>query len=154
MAEHLPKQLLWFQILFCSVYSVSIFCKIGADGYTGTVVLMVFNFCSQIFGIFVISKVHICGLTILDTITGHTTCFLQLFKCGRKPLLLLGVLIMGGALASAGTLIRAVDLEETLELNLGRTIAGYVVIALVTLYISANTSTIAQVISRVCSHRV
>ena len=58
---------------------------------------------------------------------------------------------MGGALASAGTLIRAADLEEILELNLGRTIAGYVVIALVTLYISANTSTIAQVTLWVCS---
>lgn len=61
---------------------------------------------------------------------------------------------MGGALASAGTLIRAADLEDTLELTLGRTIAGYVVIALVTVYISANTSTIAQVTLRVCSHRV
>ena len=72
-------------------------------------------------------------------------------KCGRKSLLLLGVLVMSVALASAGTLIRAADLEETLELNLGRTIAGYVVIGLVSLYISANTSTIAQVISTVCS---
>ena len=140
-------------LLSFSVYSVSIFCKVGADGYTGTVVLMVFNFCSQIFGIYVISKVYIVW-SYYSTIIGYTTCFLQPFKCGRKPLLLLGVLVMGGALASAGTLIRAVDLEETLELNLGRTIAGYVVIALVTLYISANTSTIAQVISRVCSHRV
>ena len=61
---------------------------------------------------------------------------------------------MGGALASAATLIRAVDLEETLELNLGRTIAGYVVIALVTLYLSANTSTIAQVTLRVYSHKI
>ena len=61
---------------------------------------------------------------------------------------------MGGALVSAATLIRAVDLEEILELSLGRTVAGYVVIALVTLFLSANTSTIAQVILRVCSHRV
>lgn len=107
---------------------------------------MVFNFCSQIFGIYIISKVH----TIVTIILRYNHS-LQFSKCGRKPVLLLGVLVMGGALASAGTLIRTADLEEILELNLGRTIAGYVVIGLVTLYISANTSTIAQVTSWVCS---
>ena len=55
-------------------------------------------------------------------------------------------MVMGGALAAAATLIRAVDLEETLNLSVGRTVAGYFVIALVTLYVAANTSTIAQVI--------
>ena len=94
---------------------------------------------------------HTCLIT-LDTITDNTNP--QLLKYGRKPLLLLGALVMGGALVSAATLIRAVDLEETLELNLGRTIAGYVVIALVALYLSANTSTIAQVILRVYSHKI
>lgn len=61
---------------------------------------------------------------------------------------------MGGALVTAATLIQAVDLEGALELSVGKTVAGYFVIALVTLFVSVNTSTIAQVISRVCSHRV
>ena len=47
-----------FMIVKLSVYSVSIFCKLGVDGYVGTVVLMSANFCAQIFGIFIISKVH------------------------------------------------------------------------------------------------
>ena len=55
---------------------------------------------------------------------------------------------------TAATLIQAVDLEGALELSVGKTVAGYFVIALVTLFVSVNTSTIAQVISRVCSHRV
>ena len=68
---------------------------------------------------------------------------LTTFKFGRKPLLLIGTMVMGGALAAAATLIRAVDLEETLDLSVGRTVAGYFVIALVTLYVAANTSTIS-----------
>ena len=54
-------------------------------------------------------------------------------------------MVMGGALASAATLIQATDLEETLELSLGQSVAGYAVIALVTLFVAANTSTISQV---------
>lgn len=45
-------------IMYCRVYSVSIFCQVGVDGFTGTVVLSAFNFCAQIFGIYIISKVH------------------------------------------------------------------------------------------------
>ena len=52
---------------------------------------------------------------------------------------------MGGALALAATLIRAVNLEGSLELSVERTAAAYIVIALVTLFVCANTSTIAQV---------
>ena len=40
-----------------SVYSVSIFCKVGVDGYIGTVVMMVINLGAQLFGFFIISKV-------------------------------------------------------------------------------------------------
>jgi hypothetical protein len=69
--KNLPSQVLWFQIILCSVYSVSIFCKVGTDGYTGSVVLMVSNFCAQIFGIFIISKVHVIVILFLDTVIGH-----------------------------------------------------------------------------------
>ena len=64
-------------------------------------------------------------------------------KCGRKPLLLIGTMVMAGALALAGTLVRALDLEGFAEPSVGRTVAGYFVIALVTVYVCANTSTIA-----------
>ena len=64
-------------------------------------------------------------------------------KCGRKPLLLIGTMVMGGALALAATLIRVLDLEGSAEPSVGRTVAGYFVVALVTLFVCANTSTIA-----------
>lgn len=57
-------------------------------------------------------------------------------------------------MVAAGTVIRAVDLEGTVELSVGRTIAGYFVIVLVTLSVSANTATISQVIVKVCHHRI
>ena len=57
-------------------------------------------------------------------------------------------------MVAAGTIIRAVDLEGTVELSVGRTIAGYFVIVLVTLSVSANTATISQVIVKVCRHRI
>ena len=50
---------------------------------------------------------------------------------------------MGGALVVAATLIRAVDLEGNSDLSVERTVAGYFVIALVTLFVSANTATIS-----------
>ena len=43
----------------CSYYSVAIFCKLGVDGFIGTIVLFVLMLLAQVGGIFLVDKVSL-----------------------------------------------------------------------------------------------
>ena len=58
-------------------------------------------------------------------------------QCGRKPLLLLGTMVMGILLAMAAVLIQLFDLEEGTDLNIAQRTAGYFVIILICLFMAS-----------------
>ena len=59
-----------------------------------------------------------------------------LLQCGRKPLLLLGTMVMGVLLATAAALIQLFDLEEGTNLSTAQRTAGYFVIVLICLFMA------------------
>ena len=61
----------------------------------------------------------------------------MLLQCGRKPLLLLGTLVMGILLAMAAALIQLFDLEEGTNLSTAQRTVGYFVIILICLFMAS-----------------
>lgn len=61
----------------------------------------------------------------------------MLLQCGRKPLLLLGTMVMGILLAVAAALIQIFDLEEGTNLSTAQRTAGYFVIILICLFMAS-----------------
>lgn len=120
-----------------SYYSVSIFCKVGADGFIGTVVLYMVLLISQFLGALIVDKVFIVYLANYLIIYPYT------LQIGRKPLLLVGAVLVGILLVATGTLVQLFDLEKGEDLNKTQRIISYLVIVLVCLLMSIYVVSLA-----------